>query len=343
MTAKASFWGLLVSLFLLASCAAIKTATNLPDPKDFGIPYYLPKSLVTVTVAKTTSTTTKKTDYTITAASAMVPDTEHLFTLQPQHNFLASDRICIARTQSGLLASLQFATDDKTDEILVKLAELGAKVLMRAEEDLDVETETVVAIGDPYRPDEILSEIRKKFQEIEEISFPYLPNLAPGTSRSCPEKAVCFSTLISTPVLLRGGNGGVNVNNLAATSVQVVDMAHVGKLMINRPFLAEKVAKFGFKDGVLTSMAVKQPSEGIALATLPLDVLDAIISVPANFLATALGGVFSDQKAVLEQQKQLAELQSAIRAAQPQPSESITETTESFQLQCVSLVEEKKN
>lgn len=68
-----------------------------------------------------------------------------------------------------------------------------------------------------------------------------------------------------------------------------------------------------------------------------MDILDAIIGVPANFFATALGGAFSEQKAVLGQQKELAELQKNIREAQRKPSESITETTESFQLECMSL------
>lgn len=266
---------------MLASCAAaIKTATDVTEPKDFGIPYYLPKSLVTVTVVRTTAE--GKTGYSISALPTLVPDTKHLFTLQPQHSFLASDRICIARTDSGLLASLQFATDDKSDEILVKLAELGAKVgkqvalpvpLSKSIGAIPEGKETVVAIGDPYRPDEITIQINEKFSEIREITFPGLvPKTSPSCpekkekfpeSRSCPKKAVCFSTLISTPVLLRGGN--VDVVNLAATTVGVVDLDHVGKLMIDRPFLAEKVAKFGFKDGVLTSLAVKQPSEGAFL------------------------------------------------------------------------------
>ena len=118
----------------------------------------------------------------------------------------------------------------------------------------------------------------------------------------------------------------------------LVDLNHVGELKIDRPFLVEKITKLGFEKGVLTSMAYKQPSEALALVSLPLDMLDAVMAVPADFFSTALKGAFSDQKAILEQQKDIAGLQKDIRVAEK--DKQPTTNGKSIKLECVSLIEE---
>lgn len=333
---------LISSALLTTSCTAIKSVTD----QEVGIPYYLPKSLVIVKVIRKTES--GKSGYSITAEPLLVPDTKLLYILQPQDNFLASDRLCVARTKTGLLQSIQFATDDKTDEILVKLAELAAKIGKEAIMPVPFTTnlngipdgtDEVVAIGDPYKESEILIQIQEKFPEITGIKF---SDLTKASDQTCSENEICFRTLVSTPIQLRSKNGEKEFN-LAATNASIVDIAHIGKIKVDRPFLAEKVAKFGFNEGILTSLSVKQPSEGLALATLPLDILNAIMGVPANFFATALGGSVSDQKALLTNQKELADLQKQIRdVAKPGQTES-SETEASFKLDCVSLAPEKKS
>ncbi|MCX7096446.1 MAG: hypothetical protein NTV43_00905 [Methylococcales bacterium] len=332
----------LVAIALLTGCTAIKTKTNpaSPEKADFGIPYFLPDSLIQLTIKKVTEIDAagiplpgKSPKYSLSADTKLIPDTSNQYIMQAPTNVLASDRLCVSRSTTGLLQSVQFATDDKTDEILVKLAELAAKVGKTmtgfGTPATPPKEETVIALGNPYDKAALLPQIQTALPEIDDLEFTNLPAKTP---RTCPEHAVCFSTLKSVPVFLK--TKGVNV---ATAIAQVVDIEHVGKLEVNRPFLAQQVTKIGFKDGVLTSLSVKKPSEGLALASLPLDILNVIMGVPANFFATALGGTFSDQKALLENQKALVELQKSIRDAQTNSGSEASETDASFKLECVSL------
>ncbi|MDP1774745.1 MAG: hypothetical protein Q8L15_20955 [Methylobacter sp.] len=332
-----------ICISMLYGCSAIKTITDTSPEGMFGIPYYLPKNLVELKVTRTVKG--QDLSYAIEVKPILIPDTENRFVLQRQPNPLASDRLCVARSNTGLLQSVQFATDDKTDEILVKLAELAAKVAKTAATgpaglrgravDLPEGSITATAIGDPEKPEMLRQQIIAVLPEVTSLEFPGI--MPYSKDRKCPPEAICFSTLTSTPVLINIERNGLKLN--AATTVSLVNFSQVGKLKIDRPFLVENITKLGFDNGVLTSMAFKQPSEGLALVSLPLDILDAVMAVPANFFSTALGGTFSDQKSILEQQKTLAGSQNDIRKSEKEnrTASSISETAESFQLECQSL------
>jgi hypothetical protein len=196
-----------------------------------------------------------------------------------------------------------------------------------------------MAIGDPENKAELLRQLKDVIEEIDDIEFPGL--IGNTGERKCSMKSICFSTLIEVPVLLTVKtttemNPTQKIS--AVTTVGLVDYQNVGEITLKRPFLTEQVNKIGFDKGILTSMAFKQPSEGLAVATLPLDILDAIMRVPANFFKTALSGPFSGQKEILQQQKELTKIQKETREDLPQKDSIITETAESFKLECRPLL-----
>jgi hypothetical protein len=349
-----------ILLVSLSGCAALKTITVKPGDKKTeeatGIPYFLPKNFVEIKVTRTAKTENniQYIEYMMEAKPILIPDPDTRFILKHEKNFMASDRLCVARSTTGLLQSVQFATDDKTDEILVKVAELAAKVaktvVVPPSGFLPADAErgatkikdgivSAVAIGDPANPDKLTEQIRVVLKEVKSISISFDGNKPYASSpRECrSKKTICFSTLTNVPVLLTGDDGGGGNFN-AATTVPLVDFKHVGKLRIDRPFLVDQVTKLGFTDGVLTHMAFKRPSAGLALASLPLDILDAILAVPANFFSTALSGMFSDQKTLLTQQKELADLQQQLRTVQQKTPPSVpgtpAESDTFFKLDC---------
>jgi hypothetical protein len=357
--------------------------SSTPQTKDYlsneepGIPYFLPTNLIEIKVTRTpikkdntkdsTIGNLKTIEYTMEAKPIFIPDTNTRFLLQHEKRRMASDRLCVARSTTGLLQYVQFATDDKSDQILVKISELAAKIAWTAIapvpavpaaaaraatkiEEKEVKSAIAIAIANPSDKEfeeSLRTQIKRVLPEIERIYFPDSKSLNFNAPRKCPEETICFSTLTQAPLLLEGdfnvaGFEGEKFN--AATTVSVVDFKHVGKLRVDRPFLVDQVTKLGFTEGVLTSMAFKQPSEGLAIVSLPLDILDAILAVPANFFSTALGGIFSNQKALLEQQKELTELQQKIRHNQNEDRKASTDTADTdtnFALECTSL--SKKN
>ncbi|WP_218131749.1 hypothetical protein [Nitrosospira multiformis] len=335
------------------------------DPAT-GIPYFLPKNFIEIKVTKTPTIkdNIQTIEYLVEARPILIPDTTNRFLLKHKQQPMASDRLCVTRSTTGLLQSVQFATDDKTDEVVIKISELAAKVAKTAIVPVPVlgkkfeeeKKETAIALGEP-NDRQLILQIQRILPEITDIKFPDFSSSNSGANRKCPEDNICFSTLTQARLLLEGEKDGVKFN--AATTVPVVDFDHVGKLRVDRPFLVDQVTKLGFTDGVLTSMAFKRPSEGLAVVSLPLDILDAVLAVPANFFSTALGGIFSDQKVLLEHQQQLATLQQQIlqkqnksRSASAGTAEAGTaeagtaeagtaEADTNFKLECMPLT--KKN
>lgn len=284
---------------------------------------------------------------------------------------MASDRLCVARSTTGLLQYVQFATDDKSDQILVKVAELAAKTaktmiapvpavpvmdIMDKERKVEetknevVREAVAVAIGKPGENNfrrNMLDQIKEVLPEVEDIQFPDFSSLSKSVGSECQDN-ICFRTLKQARLLVKGKfKEGIPIPipfNAVAT-VSVVDLGHVGKLRIDRPFLVDQITKLGFTDGVLTSMAFKRPSEGLAVVSLPLDMLDAVLAVPANFFSSALSGIFSDQKTLYEQQKEIAGLQQQIREEKNKNKSASTDTPDTdtnFNLECTSLTNKDK-
>jgi hypothetical protein len=94
----------------LSGCAIGLTSESTADAE--GTVYYLPKSLVEITVVKAG----KPESYTISAQGKSVPDLDHRYVLSYQPNVLYDDRFCIGRDADGLLTTVQFAAEDKTQQ-----------------------------------------------------------------------------------------------------------------------------------------------------------------------------------------------------------------------------------
>jgi hypothetical protein len=119
---------------------------------------------------------------------------------------------------------------------------------------------------------------------------------------------------------------------VSRTYVDIADRWNIGHINIDRPLFASNVSKIGFDaDGFVTSVALQRESEGLAASRIPLDVLNAILSVPANFMDRAFGS-FNERLKLLTERSQLLEP----IAKQPPKGEQPT-TEENFKLECVKV------
>ena len=127
-----------IVVLVLAGCAVLHSST---DPADGGIPYYLPKTVLTLTIKSTAEEGSVQyfiDDAVLDGSGATqrrktraetVPDLRTRYTLTYDRNALYSDRLCIATSRYGLLNSIEYATEDATPQIVLALAELGQKTI----------------------------------------------------------------------------------------------------------------------------------------------------------------------------------------------------------------------
>lgn len=318
---------LLTGLFFcltLTACTAVTSEPFSYENQESGIPYSLPTALVTLAVSQTDENISVGLTSDTAKAIVFVPDREARFRLEYHPNAFATDRLCVTRSNSGLLNSVQFASDDATDEILIRLAELAAKIAVG---------DVITPVGQPIQFDPLSKAEQQRASALmpPATNGPFtfeVPQFqaeidAEKPPAQCRGDAVCFREKVVTPLVLKDKDRNI----VAQTYITVADKWSLGRIQITRPFLVEEVTKIGFdKDGFLTSLAIKRPSEVLATAQLPLSIIDRILAVPGNFLGRAFGS-FAERKQLLTEQKELAQL---TPAAAQQPADA------TFALQCTS-------
>ncbi|MBI1383635.1 MAG: hypothetical protein GC150_01805 [Rhizobiales bacterium] len=318
---------MVMAVCVMASC----TVFHSLDVGEDGIIYYLPKTLVEVTITPW-GRAGKDADGPIYAIDHLVldvaspenkPDIRYPYVLQYDASRFSHDRLCVA-ADKGLLQFVEVATDDKTDDIIVSIAKLFGRLAGPSAFTADVrqdestigplEAIKLVMTIDPLDPRDVEAVNQRIVaaygQHWAEGAARYrfsVPDAAAMRGqegyRNCPVDAVCYRTAVSTRFLL-SGPGGYS----SSAHTDVVNQAIVGHVGVTRAFMVEKVTKLGFDGGVLKSVAISKPSEVLAVAQLPLTVYDAVLTsalaAPGKLLAN-IGGLPAEQQVAMI--KQLAE------------------------------------
>jgi hypothetical protein len=260
--------------------------------------YYLPRSLAQVTAER------KDGDLTFAFEEQAVADINHRYVLNYQRNPLFKDRLCVVVSSTGYLTSIEYATEDTTPRIAVALAELAAKArsgssatarsgdvraLVAPPPDFPpfsltfdpLDTQELVRVGEEITRRSKSGKGTKYSIDLPDAGALRMAQRARG--QTCEGKGVCFRTKINTMVRVLE-----NDKAIAVTTLQLVGPL-VGNIDLDRAFLVEKVARLGFADGALTDVVIKQPSQALQAAKLPLDVLDVLLAVPTNFVGNLTG------------------------------------------------------
>lgn len=127
----------------------------------------------------------------------------------------------------------------------------------------------------------------------------------------------------ATPVHLIARAAGVETNR---KTILVPDQKRTAYIDINRADLVEKLSVLEFENGILQKVNTTKPSEALAIATLPVEVLKAVVSIPAELVQFKIDTTDDEQKLV-DAQKKLIDTQKQLLETEQQLIEKQREIT----------------
>jgi hypothetical protein len=338
----------------LAGCTILYSSSS---PLDDGIPYYLPRTVIVAKVDlwKIPGAAGVEDKYvvgidtsTANTRGETIPDLKERFVLTYSSNPLFYDRYCVLTSANGLLSSVEYATEDKTPNVVLALSELGRKLgtgfatvrdqpLGAADAPVTsatvtfnpfdpVETDAAAQVINNSFGKKVITEettnasgqkvVTKKLVNRVDVKFNF-PELryfgSNQDSRKCRgDGGLCFRTKVQTPMRLWDAVAGSWTTSVL---VDVVNPYYVGHFDMDRAFLVEKVVRLGFNNGALNQVIMRKPSEALQAVKLPLAVVDAVLAVPANFMSTAAGNTQAINDQLQAQRAAIDELQSKLSTA----------------------------
>jgi hypothetical protein len=346
---------LVVASAALAGCTVLHSSS---DPTDGGITYHLPRSVIVAKVdlwriPKQPNVEGSVDKYVVAidtepakTRGETIPDLKERFTLTYNNNPFFYDRYCVLTSENGLLRSVEYATEDKTPNIVLALSELGRKIGaagFASPRPVDADTQEPVASAtvtfnpfDAEDRDAAAQVINNTFgthvinnRRVNKVNVRFdFPELRDYFSRQhesnkCrSDKGLCFRTKIKTPMRMWDGSARAYT---ASILVDVVNPSYVGHFNLDRAFMVEKVVRLGFDDGALNQVIMRKPSEALQTVKLPLAVVDALLAVPANFISTAAGNTQTINDRLQTQRDEIDALhnQLAATAVADKPEETI--------------------
>jgi hypothetical protein len=283
--------------FALTGCTMISSYPvekgQLASPGQAAGSYFLAKHILRVTVVQAGAKAN------LTVESAAVQDRTALiqtgFDLSP-----ASEDDITVTYQAGLLASVTASAKDKTGEILTEIAKIAGSFR---------ETKAPAAPGkvyefDPFIPSEAAQTnaiLWAKYRSCVEVEIE--PGLwSPGCGKLAMGRTASWDSetrLSSAPDAAGDGLSGLYyrrsldhrvhvVENGSTTQVNTYKFANaapVFRVDIKRTLFVERRTELVFAGGELTSIHVNKPSEGLALAQLPLAIAKAYMNAPVSALS----------------------------------------------------------
>jgi hypothetical protein len=287
----------LVSI-IVAGCSACSMVSSYPvedsstlEPSgQAGGSYFLAKHILQVVVEATGAKPR------LIVAAVPVQDRSALiqtgFNLSP-----TSDDDVKIEYEKGLLKKVTAKADDKTDDILIAIAGLAGRYR---------ETQVGEIAGptfdfDPFDFDQAAETnaiLLTKYRSCVEVEIE--PGLwSPGCGNfSLSKRSIGgVGQARFTHRISQGGElAGIYYRRPVAHRVHVVEAgktlqlvhmnfanhAPVFRVDIDRTLFVNRETTVDFTDGALTAVQVKKPSEGLALASLPLSIIQAFVSVPVE-------------------------------------------------------------
>jgi hypothetical protein len=237
----------------------------------------------------------------------------------------SDDNLKVTLTSTGLLAKVELTTEDKTGQVIVKLAELakealklasGAPVPFAAGAKPPFNISLVI---DPTVPAERagVTSALKPFDcdlvvELEPVNAITLTH-----NREAVEREGIFVRPGQPYVLRFKSPDGVT----ASTIVELPNDAPIFSLELARAAFVRKTQTVELENGMLKKVEIDLPSSALAFINIPVEVAKTLVSIPsevfkfrADVKTTQKNDIDAD-RAVLESKKQLLEAQEAYRKA----------------------------
>lgn len=309
---------------LISSCTVVKTNYSSDAKKEATVYYYLPESIIKIK-ATTKVAVVYNADSTLTGSSniieesfvitsEIIADTKNLLSLNYNPNALMADDIKYAVNSKGLLETVNITTEDRTADIISKLAE-APQVILGTSTGEKKAVNTIVKIKE-FTSDFTIkaSAISSSAQTIKwnlvilnELGVEEQPKSVPAdfsvSSTDAASTPPTLSTLINggsstnteidgiltRPIKnisleIRSAVAGVIFNTTLPSNVVVTDVTKLIVIPVKRTAFVKRVNKIGIQDGIILSNEINKPSSVEGFISIPLDIAKAIVSIPGQLV-----------------------------------------------------------
>jgi hypothetical protein len=299
--------------------------------------YFLPKKLLTVQVLGLTEQVAGQPPNPLRGYGIdiqddwkSVADREQGYCLDYLGSVTSRDEIGIARTPDGLLQRVYSRAQDKSVEIakvLIDTAFLGGAAAGRQGLLKGTKEYAGPFTFDPFDPYDAakINAALRPFGYcvfVEGLSFPLgvppaswcespkvltmVATKAPPLVDALPPVEVSRRGVLYRPnvtrtltVMRKADPYGRDPWLLTMTKqVEVPNRAPVFVVEVNRSFFVDRVTDLEFKDGVLTNVSVKKPSEAAAFVEIPLAIASAIVALPGTIVKLKINDAQNQERLI---------------------------------------------
>jgi len=282
----------------LSGCGAVYSSRNIQSVTDVSsIVYSVPTTLLAIEVREVEERAfpiRREGEIELIVTGIVLPDTNHTYSLDRNGSAFASDEVTITVDHLGLLTTVDTRVEDKTDDIVIALAKSVSGIAtygipgVSSSKDIAGEDKRDFGClkGQPL-PTKIIVDPTDKTTwpewirgclDVRAISEQSTRTIAARGPESC-ERGICHR--VPLPYIVTLDFGDV----LYAQELEYfLNESPVVSYDVSRSPLVEKVEDLTFRDGILTSATISEPSTALEVANLPLNVVKALLSAPAEIL-----------------------------------------------------------
>lgn len=282
---------LAVGLLFAAGCSLL-TSDHLPQGSPSGTTtaayYFLPKAMLHVQLKKAGDAYQLK-----YLDPEIVPDNSRLYRFDYHASALSEDTLNVQIGPNGLLKKIDSSTEDKSGQIILKLAEIAKEAAKAA-----IAFPGGVGAGEAdfiFSPEDV-QQINQRIKVIapggpQMVIDP--PVLSQSSSIETDHRdGVCFRPKLAHTLTFFDGGVPVETHTLL-----MPNGAPILELPIKRAAFVKKITNVTFEDGILTEVHLEKPSEGLACMEIPLAIAKDIASLPAELIQLKIN--YNNQNAEL--------------------------------------------
>jgi hypothetical protein len=266
--------------------------------------YFLPRGILGIRIAKAGSLWTFD-----APVLSLRPDPAHKYFLQYNASAWREDTINVEFTPEGFLKSLKTEFDDKTDEVMTKiagLAEVAAQSVTATQAALKtrgLDAAIQVIYEGPLDPFDAASvkTLEDALKAADpSATFSITPERKSGEDNSRPESqeraGIFCRPLAFCGLTLRAGSQTLR------HEVQMPDASQLHFIEIPTAPMVKSDFEILFDKGMPVKITMKKPSSALSFMEAPLSLLKALLSLPATLFQFRIN---LGQQQVIERQKEL--------------------------------------
>ena len=286
--------------------------------------YYLPAPLIKITatakveIVTDTSTNqitkeTKLKELNISALSETLPDTSQLLLVKYTRSSFANDDVKIGVNAMGLLENVASVTEDRFTNVITALLEAPSSVL-KTTPDAMANLDTAIVVTKEIKeytkefilqPDKIIigggdcfiwiinvtdepnNPVQVEASFKVNFSSPFAAN---SSNQSTASTIVAGDGIYVRPSIalqisfLPYNNNPLQTISANAATITVPDVTKAILLSVTRTMMVKKTQTLKLQNGMLLENAIIKPSESEAFISIPVNILKAIFSIPAQLL-----------------------------------------------------------